>query len=46
MEVNSETDNYVASNFIIPPQNTPNAAQAIVDELTNKERRKHNIICL
>jgi len=43
-EVNSETDNSVASNFIIPPQNTPNATQAIVDELADRERRKHNII--
>jgi len=44
MEVNSETDSSVASNFIIPPQNTPNAAQAIVDKLADRERRKHNII--
>jgi len=39
MEVNSETDNSVASNFIIPPQNTPNSAQAIVDELADREKK-------
>jgi len=41
MEVNSETDNSVASNLYYP---TTNAAQAIVDELADRERRKNNII--
>jgi len=38
MKVSSNTDSFAASNFIIPPQNTPNAAQAIVDELADTEK--------
>jgi len=43
METSSDSDGAVSSNNFYSSQSTPSAAQTIVDELADRDRRKHNI---